>query len=393
MKKHLLAIFAIMLCPIFLLAGCGSLVAEFERTTTNTTIFNFYNSVISNQNDYKTLISGYSKTDLDSTETTALNTSLTNYSNLNNELFMALPAIDLRESGDDFGLYDLSKIDSTLSSYNLYEKSADKYILKISGGGDNSYLPIVSLQIANTTIDVADEIISTMGNAVQFDVGYSNISKSWSVDVKSTFYYPSEQDVPNSNENGIQIKRTDGQSKITIVYTANSQTYSKVVEFLAKTETAPSTKRITKYAGDLIANPNLSSTGSYNYLLSSPELIGAYEFKFDSSNSYFYGKHTKSSGNYSFVECYNLKSNISISRLTIVKTSELNQSIEFLIGADSSGKLKYKRYAGSFAYMSDFDSLSKQTFAVLTDEEKTQTNKIYGFTFSNGAITCESVGI
>lgn len=388
MKKYFLAFFVFLLCPILLLSGCTSVVAGFEKATTNKEIFDFYTTILNNQTKYQTLVGGYSKTELQAEELTQMNTCLANYNKLNTELFMALPAIDIQESDQESGFYDLSKIDSTLSSYNLYKKSVDKYILKISGGGDNSFLPIVSLQNSTPYADVADTIILSMGNAVQFEVEEpTNLSKTYSVDVDAVFYYPSAQDVPNSNEDGIKIVRNDGESKITIVYTVNSQTYSKIVQF------GSSIKTVTKYTGDITLTPTNEPTGSYIYLLSTVDFLGTYEFKFDSASSYFYGKHTKSSGNYSFVEYYNLKTDIIISRLNTVKTGELNESVELLISSDSSsGKLKHKKYAGSLSYMSDFDSISYQTFATLTDEEKIQTNKIYAYTLTSVKITCESVG-
>lgn len=387
MKKYIFALFAFLLCPIFLFSGCGAVAIEFERTTSNIeSIFNFYTSMISTQNKYKTLIESYDNTELSQEENSAMNLYLQEYETFNNKLYMALPGLDSAIDDSTLSCYDLSKVNSSLSSFNLYQKSTNKYILKISGMGDNSYLPIVSLQNTSTVTDLADDIILSMGNAIQYEVSYSSMLKSWTVVVSKIFYYPSEQDVPNSEENGIKIVRNNGAQSITIVYTNNSQTYSKKITFGA------TAKNVEKFTGD-ITQTTSTSTGNYNYVIADANFLGRYEFKYDPSTSYFYGKHTKTSDSYSLLECYNLKKDIFIARLNIVKTGDLNQSIEFMIGGDNtSGKIKSKKFAGNLPYMSDFSSITKNTFATLTLEEKTQTNKIYAFTISNGKTTCENVG-
>lgn len=405
-KIFAILLFAILLCPVFILSGCDNQsVTGFQTAETELEVMNFFNTIKNNKKQFINYVETEYDNEIENNLTTGeqslYSSSISLIQNLLNKVYMVVPVLDFYLNDDPNDPYEteyFNLTDLNISDYIIIEKpttgSTKSYYKKLSGEDINTYLPatIISGGENNPLKDSIDNTIRTWGNSLNFDVSFLN--DIYTIVVKNEFYYPSLSDVKERNSDGIKIKRYDDAKKIAIVYTENTELFSKVIEFSG---TGTNTKKIvSKYTGDYTINA--VKIGQYEYvyeenlLVASGTIIGSYEIKFVPESSYFSVKYTRSSGNYYTFESYKLLRDIIISRIHKVSVGARTESYDFYIERGVIGKLK-KYEVANIERIDDITKINANEFALITNKDK--ENPIYkkiSFLMDTNGFNCESIG-
>lgn len=405
-KTKIIAILLIvMLFPIFALSGCtGQRDIVFETEATNLEVMNFYNANIrTKQKEFINYVDEEYENDLDnldSEEQSQYTSSISLIQNLQNKIYIILPALDFYlsydpDNPDEKGQYNLTDEELGIGYFELIKGQSSgtskSYYKELSGSDENTYLPAIKNSGNEEFEDSVEDIIKSWGNHLNFEISYYSATKTYKIIVKSEFSYP--DNLEETNSDGIKIKRYDSLNKIAIVYEESGVTYSKVVEFTA----SGTSKKVTKYTGDYTEN-NAAQVGTYNYVYeeASPygSVTGTYEIKFVQDASYINVKYTKDSqypGNYYIFESYALSGDIIVTRIHKILGVK-TEVYDICITAGISGKLK-KYEVAQVARIEDLSKINANEFGIITNAEKTNISyKKISFVIDRGGLSCENVG-
>lgn len=409
LKSKFMFLFSLFLLLPLLLIGCGEQQICFYTKATSSQILEFYQG-ISNPvgvaekeksyiNNYANQIVNQSK--LTENQKTTWLTLTNNLISLNNNMLLALTAIDCKtETQNAINMYDLSRIG--LSRFAEFKNRQTNNDLK------NFYMPLKSLtnndnnlipnQIVSSTqmVDFADNLIKNWGNCLNFDVNLTN-GNLYTIDIFGGFYLPNEAELPETNDTNLNnYKIVRGQSaqnsKIIIVYkeivNEVEEIYSKEVIF---NETS---KTIQKYKGDITTTSNPQKVGAqYSYTFENSPATGTYEIRFDAQTSYIWCKFTNNvsqSGVYSTLETYELQDGHIIARLNNVAGSQIFVQDFYFSGDGINCKIKSKETTGNLEYIKNISTINANEFATLSEQEKNTSLKITAIEIQNENIFATS---
>ena len=391
MKKVLCALLVAVL-PIGLLAGCGE-SNILNKIATNKNAPDFLYSIMGTLENFQANIKNQSLNvdgyleDLSADETASTIYSQTIWPMLekaNDENLFAFLAYNMARQNYKNGFYDLSFLSNTqspyLDSFFLEKLKSENgkvvYVGKLAGVESEALnLPLPTTNIT-TFIDNADTVIKKLGNHLSVTVEYNALSTK--VKVGSMFLMPTEDELITAiGTKDMDYVYDQINNTILLKYSESGVTYTKEVKF--EVDVSGSTiKTVTRYAGDKIAQPNLSDGKAYTYSLktsnsSNRDLVWEYELTFSENDSGIYAQQKQ--GNHFVVSEYYLTHSGEIVARISESTSAKRVTIDLLIESNlSEGQIKYNQQSSSIKDKIIPKLLSREnallsTFCDITEKE------------------------
>ncbi|MBR3790502.1 MAG: hypothetical protein IKK20_01710 [Clostridia bacterium] len=275
----------------------------------------------------------------------------------NAENLFALSAFHIFETNYNFNQYDISFLSSVesdaLKSFCIQKAGTNGtktvFLGKLSGlEGQDLNLPVATPS-QTTFVDRADDVIKQLGNNVKFEVDRTDVSTR--INIMPSFVMPTQDEVLQAiGTADITANFEDiEENKITLVYTANDETYSKEIVFEPNAEGVME-KKVLRYTGDKINDPSIAIANEYSYTLAlapnAPyEIFGDYEISFGAAEGGIYCRHTLPNQNIATIcEYYVVKTGEIVARIKNTTTMGLMNAttIDLLIESNlSQGKIKY----------------------------------------------------
>lgn len=399
-KKIIFMLVAFLICPAFVFSACTNNIkpVDFQVRQTNLGILDYYNKIRNTTNNFIKYIPQIEE--LTSPQQDLYSDTISTIQDIENRIYLTLPALDFYLNNDaevenesayyafeDLNIWDFELIENfTLGNVKTYSK-------RITSQNESLYLPTIEIiEDVNNCQDAIDDMIVDWGNALNLSI---ETATNYKIEVTTGFYYPSDFEVPERNDE-IIISRNATMNQIIITYNMNVEleprTFSKVVTF------SNNEKIVKKYNG--VYSPEATPIGQYKYKIENSAITGRYEIEFLPNVSYFKTKYYPVLNVYSdyyVFECYDLDDDMFISRLHSVSRTGVGENLvlayDFYV-ATSGVDGNIKQYeVENLGYINDITKISNSTFAKLTDSEKGELDyKKVAFSIINGQTYCQTVG-
>ena len=358
MKKFLCAMFAVVL-PISLVCGC-SVSGVLAKTDTNKNAPDFLVTVTESLAGFKNNIQSKLLTNQTFGEEIAQDeTASVVYTEeiwpmlekANDENLFALLAYNMARQNQARSFFDISFLSDVQSEAlkNFFikriklENNTAVYVAKLSGLENASLNLPLPMPSKTDFVDNADSAIKQLGNYLAITV--TTDERSSTIEVDTMFMMPTEDEVVDSIANkNITPAYNEADQSILLKYSESGITYTKEIKF-ETSSSGKTIKKVTRFAGDKLTNPNISDGVSYEYALKTPDvasrdLLWSYDITFSAADSGLYCKQKQ--GNHTVTTEYFLTAGGEIVGRLYESTSAQRKLINVFVHSNlGQGKLKY----------------------------------------------------